>query len=304
MTASAWLGVFLIVGAGAMAWWAVSGIRMPTAAVKQNLTATTPTGTVDLRSLELSRSASDRVLRPATNRLAEWARRFTPQGWIDSVDKRVKLAGATDTWPPDRVLSTKMTLGIVGLVLGVFVFVSDPSLTSLLWVVLFTGVGFFLPDAMLSRQARKRQEEIERSLPDVLDQVCIAVEAGLGFEPALTRAAVVGHGPLAEELARTMSEIRAGVPRDVAFENLENRTEAPDLRHFVLATQQAHRHGIPIAKVLRVQAAEVRDKRRQRAEEAAQKVPVKVLFPLMLCIMPAMLIVVLGPAAIRIRSSF
>jgi tight adherence protein C len=128
----------------------------------------------------------------------------------------------------------------------------------------------------------------------------IAVEAGLGFETAMARAGRTGTGPLAEEIVRTLQEIQIGVPRSKAMRNLADRTEQDDLRHFVLAVVQAESYGIPVADVLKTQAAEQRLKRRQSAEERAMKIPVKIIFPLILCILPTLFIVILGPAVIQI----
>jgi tight adherence protein C len=302
MSLTAWIGVFLIVGAAGLAWWAVAGVRIEAGLVRRNLGS--GAGRIDVRAMELSRSTHERVVAPMGSGFARRARRLTPKGWSEATLRRLQLAGVADRWPVERMLAMKLLATTVGIVLGALVVVSNPSLASVVWAAAFGALGWFAPEQWLSRKGRFRQAEIERSLPDVLDQVTISVEAGLGFESAIARAAVTGNGPLADELGRTMSEIRAGVPRDAAFDQLLDRTHAPDLRHFVLASQQAHRHGIPIAKVLRVQATELRDKRRQRAEEAAQKVPVKVIVPLICCILPALFVVVLGPAVIRIKDTF
>jgi tight adherence protein C len=133
-----------------------------------------------------------------------------------------------------------------------------------------------------------------------MDQLTISVEAGLGFDAALARVSTAGQGPLAEELRRLLGEIKVGVPRREALRHLLDRTEVQELRHFVLALQQAEEYGLPVARVLRVQAAELRIKRRQRAEEQAMKVPVKIVFPLVLCIFPSLFVVLLGPAVIRV----
>jgi tight adherence protein C len=169
--------------------------------------------------------------------------------------------------------------------------------------VIASGFGFFIPDVLLDRMGRQRQQTIERELPDVLDQITICVEAGLGFEAAMARAASTGDGPLAGELAHTLQDISLGMPRPSALGQILDRTDVPDLRHFVLAIGQAERHGVPIAQVLRVQAAEQREKRRQRAEERALKIPVKIVVPLICCILPSLFVVLLGPAAIRITHS-
>jgi tight adherence protein C len=209
----------------------------------------------------------------------------------------------SDPWPLERVLATKLLLGAAGVLGGALLLVSNPSGGTLLLFCGASAFGFMGPDALLAAKARERQEVIERELPDVLDQVTICVEAGLGFEAALQRAAATGSGPLAVELARTLQDIGLGMSRRAALDALMERTDVADLRHFVLALGQAERHGVPIAQVLRIQAVELREKRRQRAEERALKLPVKLVFPLVLCILPALFIVLLGPAAIRISSS-
>jgi tight adherence protein C len=156
-----------------------------------------------------------------------------------------------------------------------------------------------LPDFLASQRADARRRRIQQELPDTMDQLTIAVEAGLGFEAALLRVAHQGTGPLAEELRRTMQDIQLGMARSEALEALGSRTSVTDLQRFVAAIRQAERYGLPVANVLRTQAAELRDKRRQRAEEHAMKIPVKVLFPLIFCILPTLFVVILGPGAIR-----
>ena len=163
--------------------------------------------------------------------------------------------------------------------------------------------GYLLPDLLLSNAATNRQKRIRLELPDTLDQMTIGVEAGLGFEAAMARAGRSGDGPLAEELVRTLQEVQAGMSRADAMRGLAERNDVAELRQFVLAVRQAETYGIPIAQVLRAQAAELRVKRRQRAEEQAMKLPVKVIFPLVLCILPAIFVVVLGPAAIRVADN-
>jgi tight adherence protein C len=162
------------------------------------------------------------------------------------------------------------------------------------------GFGYVLPDLLLWSRGKERQEIIQRELPDTLDQLTISVEAGLGFDAALTRVASTGQGPLAEELRRLLGEVKVGVPRGEALRHLLDRTDVQELRHFVLALQQAEEYGLPVARVLRIQSSELRVKRRQRAEEQAMKIPVKIVFPLVLCIFPALFVVLLGPAMIRV----
>ena len=170
----------------------------------------------------------------------------------------------------------------------------------LLIVVVMVPVGYFLPELLLYSRGIERQKAIGLELADTLDQMMIAVEAGLGFESAMARAGHNGKGPLAEELVRTLQEMRVGIPRRDAYLALEQRTDVPDLRQFTRAVIQADAYGISIATVLRTQANEMRTKRRQRAEEAAQKIPTKILIPLMLFILPVLFLTVLGPTVLNV----
>ncbi len=160
------------------------------------------------------------------------------------------------------------------------------------------------PDTVLARKARDRQLAISNQLPDTLDQLTICVEAGLGFDAALARTARTGRGPLAQELARLLQDLRVGVPRVEALKAMLERTDVPELRQFVHVIIQAESYGVPISKVLRTQAAEQREKRRFRAEERAMKLPVKVIFPMVFCILPTLFIVVLAPAFLNISARF
>lgn len=303
MNAQVWIGALLVVGAFGLTWWTVTATRGAGAAGRAGLQA--GLGPVpDLRRMELAKPAHDRIVRASMESFARRARRLTPQGWTDALERRVALAGISHRWSVDRILSVKLMLAGLGIAVAFVTVASDPSRSSVLLGLVLVVATWLIPEAWLSRLARARQSEIEHALPDVLDQITIAVEAGLGFDAALARSVRSGNGALAEEFGRALSEIRAGLPRDAAFRNIVARTEVPDLRHFVVSIEQASRHGIPIAKVLRIQAQELRDKRRQRAEEAAQKIPMKVVFPTVFCILPALFIVILGPAVFRLADTF
>jgi tight adherence protein C len=231
--------------------------------------------------------------------LGRGVRRISPAGWIDSLDRRVRIAGSSGFWTLERALAMKMMLGIVG-VIGGFQWGGGILFGSVITGLLAGGFGYVLPDLLLWSRGKERQEIIQRELPDTLDQLTISVEAGLGFDAALTRVASTGQGPLAEELRRLLGEVKVGVPRGEALRHLLDRTDVQELRHFVLALQQAEEYGLPVARVLRIQSSELRVKRRQRAEEQAMKIPVKIVFPLVLCIFPALFVVLLGPAVIRV----
>ncbi|TAK71060.1 MAG: type II secretion system F family protein [Actinomycetota bacterium] len=248
---------------------------------------------------------ADRVVGPAFDRLVLIGQRFTAEDQAARLRRRLDLAGNPAGWDVDRIVAYKV-LGL--LVLGLLGVVIPLLLGRATWaVVLGIGLavlGYYLPNMALYQAAYNRSEQIQRDLPDSLDLLTISVEAGLGFDAALAQVARNTEGPLAEELFRVLQEMQIGTGRMAALRAMGDRTDVADLRTFVTAIVQADVFGIPIANVLRVQAREMRVKRQQRAEEAAQKVPVKILFPLIFCILPALFVVILGPAAITIAESF
>jgi tight adherence protein C len=281
--------------------WSLSGLRAPSAPLPANLVRSR-SGPVDLRTVHLSRSLTERLVDPAVRQLARHGRRFTPTGLVEQLERRTVQAGTSQQWPVERLLAAKVLLGAVGLLLGLSQFGAG-SARALFGLVALAALGYFAPDVVLIGRAQTRQQIIQRELPDVLDQITVSVEAGLGFDAALAQAGRNGKGPLAEELARTMQDVAIGVPRLKALAGLLERTDVPDLRHFVLAVKQAEQYGVPIAQVLRVQSTDLREKRRQRAEEQAMKIPVKIVFPLVFCILPALFVVILGPAGMRVADA-
>jgi tight adherence protein C len=202
------------------------------------------------------------------------------------------------------VIAAKLVLPAIGVGFGLLYLLSTPGLLPLLLIAVVVVVAYFVPDLLLYSRGLERQQAIQLELADTLDQMTIAVEAGLGFESAMARAGRNGKGPLAQELVRTLQDISLGQPRRDAYLALAERTDVQDLGRFVRAVLQADAYGVSIADVLRVQSHEMRLKRRQRAEEKAMKLPVKVIFPLILCILPALFVVVLGPAVMDIVDAF
>lgn len=236
--------------------------------------------------------------------LASLARRTTPPAIVKTLDRQHALAGRPAAWTVEKLLALKLVWLVAAIVVSTLILLSGPPSLLVLMTLGVSVVGYFLPELLLNSEGTKRNQQIELELADTLDQMTIAVEAGLGFDSAMARAAQNGKGPLANELVRTLQDIQMGNSRRQAFEALTVRTTVVDLRRFVRAVIQADAYGVSIAGVLRTQADEMRLKRRQRAEEKAQKIPVKVLAPLMLFILPVIFIVVMGPAAINIVDSF
>jgi len=232
------------------------------------------------------------------------ARALTPGGTTTRLDRLLTTAGRPAGWPLQRVVAAKLVLAAIAVGLGALLVSARPGLPIVLLMGAVTVVCWFVPDLLLLSRGQERQQAIGLELADTLDQMTIAVEAGLGFEAAMARTARNGKGALAEELVRTLQDIAVGQPRREAYLALADRTGVPDLRRFVRAVVQADAYGISIADVLRTQAGEMRLKRRQRAEQKAMQIPVKVIFPLILCILPTLFIVLLAPAVMRIVEAF
>jgi tight adherence protein C len=249
---------------------------------------------------ELDRPFSERVINPLVARLGRLGNRFSPRDESVRLRHKLELAGSPIKWDVERVQAFKVIGLIGGAVIGIaFPLLSGAGVAVTTGIaIVLTPLGYFIPDITLYQVAYNRNERIRRDLPDSMDLLTISVEAGLPFDSALSQVARNTRGPLADELFRVLQEMQIGLGRIDALRALAERTNVVELRGFVTAMVQADQFGIPIASVLRVQSRDMRVKRTQRAEEQAQKVPVKILFPLVFCILPALFIVVMGPAAI------
>lgn len=243
---------------------------------------------------------------PAASRRARAVgRALTPPGALASLNRRLDQAGNPSWLSTEAALAYKGLLLFAGALAGLLlaaVFGGSPG--SFLWVVVGAAAGFFAPDLLALHLAQERQEEIRRTLPDIMDILVVTVEAGLGFEAALAQVVNNGRGPMVGEFARVLHEMQIGRPRVDALRQMAARTNVSQLKSFASAAVQASTLGIPMAKVLRQQAAEMRLRRRQRAEELAQKVPIKILFPMIFCIFPALFVVVMGPGIIKLMTVF
>lgn len=261
---------------------------------------------IENRYAQRASAASQQTADPFAA-LPGWLRalalRLSPSGIGAKLQHRLDLAGNPDRWNPDRVLAVKglglVLLGALGMLAG-----AHKPLLLVLYAAAGGAAGFFLPDVLLYNVGLKRQARIQAGLADAMDMLTVCVEAGLGFDAALAQVARNTSGPLAAELARALQEMQFGKSRTEALRAMADRTTARELRAFVSALVQAGELGISVARVLREQAKDMRVRRRQRAEEQAQKVPVKILFPLIFCLFPALFVVVMGPGVISIAHLF
>ncbi|WP_033345360.1 type II secretion system F family protein [Catenuloplanes japonicus] len=239
------------------------------------------------------------------------ASRLTPNWAAVWLQRTLDHAGNPPSWPPARILEAQgwgLLLGVpTGALLGLLLVAVRglPPVSTLILGALAGGViGLWGPYLLVLNAAQRRQEQLLDTLPDTLDMLTLCVEAGLGFDAALQQVAAGIDGPLGRELARALQEMQMGKRRGEALRALADRTTIPELRNAMMSIVQATELGIPVAAVLREQSREMRVKRRQRAEERARKVPIKILFPLVFCLFPALFVVILGPGILRIIDAF
>jgi tight adherence protein C len=285
--------------------WAGTGVSRAREDMAERLELYGRQTTGALREEELSKPLAQRTVGPAVIRMGNFLKRFTPTGYLEKKQRKLMLAGYPGNMDAPAFIVVKFLTTAVGLVAGWFLLdYGSSTFQRMILFVLPMALGFFGPDAWLERKVDERRQAMLRALPDILDLLVISVEAGLGFDSALARVVATVPGPLSEEFFRMLQETRVGVSRRDAMRHLMERTDLDELRSFLLAMIQAEAFGVTIARVLRVQADEMRVKRRQRAQEKAFAAPVKLVFPLVFCIFPALFIVLLGPAALQIADAF
>ena len=254
-----------------------------------------------LEEIELSMPFSERVLAPMIRRASGFMVRFTPARSLESARHKLDLAGNPNNWTPSEFFGVRAVAcaalgGLIFLMLSV---ANVDWLQRIGMTVVFALLGFMLPALWLGQKIRSRKDSVIRSLPDALDLLTICVEAGLGFDQAMQKVAEKWDDELSRAFARVLHEIRLGKTRREALRDLANRLDLSDVTSFVAAVIQAEQLGVSIAKVLRIQADQMRIRRRQRAEEKAHQAPVKMLFPMVFLIFPAIWIVLLGPALLQ-----
>lgn len=290
------LGSAAIVCSFAVLWWAISGGRDQ----PSDMSAPTSERLVDMRSILLSQSATDRSVKPMVERIGARIGRIGPAGRLGAIDLKLRRAGSPGGWTVERVLAMKVLGALVlGGLMGLRI-VRAPSLANVLIAIGAGVAGYFIPNGVLDHRAESRRTAVRKDLADTIDQLAVIVRAGLGIDAAIARIARSGEGPLFDEFTRVVQDMRVGLGRTAALTNMAERIDVPELRAFVAALAQAEQLGVPVGETLQIQAGEMRLRRRQAAEEQAMKLPVKILFPMVVCILPVLFIVLLGPAAIRI----
>jgi tight adherence protein C len=245
----------------------------------------------------------DRVIGPAVMKLAALMLKINPRTSIDGVSKKLMAAGMRTT-SPSAFLAAKAFFGLLGLVFGVAFASSMGGMRGLLFVVVMAALGFFGPTYIVVLRARRRQESVSADLPDALDLLAVSVEAGLGFDGAIAKLTEHMEGDLIDEFEFALGEMRVGEGRAEALKKMSDRVPAHEMSSFVRAIIQADQLGISLGRLLRVQATDARLKRQAAAEEKAMKAPIKMLFPMVLFIFPAMFIVILGPAFLNLGHLF
>ncbi|MBX3283977.1 MAG: type II secretion system F family protein [Acidimicrobiales bacterium] len=258
----------------------------------------------NVRDQELLAPMRDRTIAPVLNKLTSIGNRYTPDGYVEKIRDKLVASGNNSPDAVDRFVAIKVVGVALAPVMVILVFgiLHMKGMSALIVAGLLVAVLIFGPDAILNRRVEERQHEIRTKLADVMDLLVISVEAGLGFEQALDRVVGSVPGPLTQEFGRMLGEVRAGSSRADAMRAMERRCDVPELRSFVLAILQADTFGVSIGRVLRAQADEMRIKRRQMAQERAQKAPVKMMIPMVFCVFPALFVVVIGPAIINIST--
>jgi tight adherence protein C len=273
------LGATALVGSIAVFWW---GLTARPSAARDHLFAGLPQPAVPGKQQSIM------------SQVGQKARGLLPRPLVDGLEIKLVQAGHPHGLDLPRIIGMKVVLAALG-AFAVLAFGLPPLL-----IPVVSGLLFFLPDYWVISLRDKRQADMQAAAADTIDQLTICVEAGLAFDAALNRVATTTDGPLTDELRHTISDIQAGVPREQALRTLADRAQIREIRQLVTALLQAQKHGVPMAETLRLQSAEMRNKRKQRTEEKAAKLTVKMIFPIVVCYLPVFLIITLVPALISI----
>ncbi|KAA3639508.1 MAG: type II secretion system F family protein [Armatimonadetes bacterium] len=284
---------------GALVWYVGLGVVR-----SQQNTSGSRLASLNTRQDHLQKDFSQRAIAPMVRGMGRFALRFTPAGWVARAQKKIIWAGWAERMDGNTWAAIRLITAVVGVVAAFFVVpLVSGTLLRIAVGALILFLGLFGPEASLNRAIDDRRKQMEKQLPDIIDLLVISVEAGLGFEAAMGRVVQTVPGELSTEFQRTLAETRVGISRHTALRNMSERTDVDDLNSFILALIQADQFGVSIARMLRVQAEEMRVRRRQRIQERAFAAPVKMIFPMMFCIFPSIFIIILGPAAISISDN-
>jgi tight adherence protein C len=305
--------IAVVVGLGLTAALVIMGLRASASAggstdiqvrLEEFAGRTTP---LTLEEIELSQPFSQRILRPLLVNMGNFLSRMAPSKAKAEAERQLELAGRPYGWGATEFLGLRI---FVALILGFLIFLItsiSPTVggtVKLLAPFVAAALGFFLPLLWLRSKINSRKKEIVKALPDAMDLLTITVEAGMGFDGALQKVAEKWDNELSKSFSKVVQEMRLGVLRREALRNMSNNMDVPDITSFVAAIIQADQLGVSIAKILRIQSEQMRTKRRQRAEEQANKAPIKMLFPMVFLIFPALFVVLLGPAVLIIMETF
>jgi len=263
-------------------------------------------GTRDQREIETRRSVNDRIVGPMTQQIADITQKILPKADPNEIHARLMAAGLSRSMSPQMYLALKGGLVTTALVVGILMAASG-AMPPIMGMMIALGGGalcFSAPDFYINNRVRARRELMRSDLPNVLDLLCVSVEAGLGFDAAVSKLSERMEGPLVDEFGLVLHEMRIGESRSAALKSLSDRVDVPEVAQFCRAIIQADQLGIALSRILRVQSHDMRIRRQLSAEEKAMKAPVKMLFPTVVFIFPSMFVVALGPAAISLLTTF
>lgn len=262
---------------------------------------------LDLEKLEMSQPFTERVILPIARKLGEIAMHFTPQNWLNSISRKLELAGSPSNLDPSTYLSMQFIcavgFGALMIVITIFVIPTTPLGQKFLLAIVAVFLGFFLPQINLSTKISKRKKSIRLALPDALDLLTICVEAGLGFDAAMVKVAEKWNSPLSLAFGRAIQEVQLGKLRREALRDMAYNVDISEMTSFVAVVIQSEMLGVSMAKVLRIQADQMRVKRRQIAEEEAHTAPIKMLIPMILLIFPSLMLILFTPAILQVMNS-
>ncbi|WP_129674075.1 type II secretion system F family protein [Candidatus Chloroploca sp. Khr17] len=296
-------GVLILGGIGLMVFVLMGSRRSD--AIEARLNQFTERA-MTLEEMELEQPFSQRVILPATRGLLTTLGKYGPKQSMDRLKLNLQLAGNPGNITPAMFIGLRVALTLIlGLIITVVAFnTMETTLQAMLYSIIGFVLGYMLPVIWLGRKITDRKKAIQKAMPDALDLLCISVEAGLAFDLALQRVTQKWDDELSREFKRVLSDIRLGRTRREALKDLAERTGVEDVQTFTSAIIQADQLGVSMSKILRIQADQMRVKRRQRAEALAQQAPIKMLFPMVFLIFPALFVVILGPAVPRLLQSF